>query len=351
MTEYAFKAEGMKKTVYLLAVGLYGAIAGCTPGGNEPRVVVYVALDREFSEPILNAFSEETGVLAAPKFDIESTKSVGLANAIIQEASRPRCDVFWNNEILNTLRLQRLGLLEAYIPPQADRRPAWSHDRGDRWHGFAARARVILVNTDLVANKDRPTSIADLADARWAGRTGLAKPLFGTTATHAACLFAAWGEERAKKFFRDLKANGVQVLSGNKQVATHVAAGRLAFGLTDTDDALIELETGAPVAIVYPDQGKDGLGTLFIPNVLAILKDCPHPAEARQLVDYLLTAEVEDRLAACPSSQIPLHSAAKIRPRVETPQTVRPMAVDFGEAAKSWDKAAEFLREEFAGAD
>ena len=53
------------------------------------------------------------------KYDDESTKTVGLTNVIIQEAGRPRCDVFWNNEILNTLRLEEKGLLE----PITRRRP------------------------------------------------------------------------------------------------------------------------------------------------------------------------------------------------------------------------------------
>jgi iron(III) transport system substrate-binding protein len=67
---------------------------------------------------------------------------------------------------------------------------------------------------------------------------GIAKPLFGTTATHAACLFAAWGDDKSTGFFRDLKANGVHVLSGNKQVALAAGSGEIAIGLTDTDDAM-----------------------------------------------------------------------------------------------------------------
>ena len=59
-----------------------------------------------------------------------------------------------------------------------------------------------------------------------------------------------------------------------------VGGGRADFGLTDTDDALEEVAKGMPVVIVYPDQRPDGLGTLFIPNTLAIIRGCPHPAAA-----------------------------------------------------------------------
>ena len=109
-------------------------------------------------------------------------------------------------------------------------------------------------------------------DERWKGQVGIAKPLFGTTATHAACLFTVWGESRAKAWFQSLKDNDIAIEAGNKQVALRVASGQLAFGLTDTDDAIIEVEKGMPVTIVYTDTKKGELGTLFIPNTLAIIK-------------------------------------------------------------------------------
>ena len=55
----------------------------------------------------------------------------------------------------------------------------------------------------------------------------------------------------------------------------------MAFGLTDTDDAMGEVDAGSPVAIVYPDREPGQLGTLFIPNTLAMIKGAPHPDTAR----------------------------------------------------------------------
>ena len=194
---------------------------------------------------------------------------------------------------------------------------------------------------------ERPKSIYDLADPKWKGKIGIARPVAGTTATHAAVLFATLGEEKAKEFFRNLRANNVQILGGNKQVAQACAAGQIAFGLTDTDDAIIEVERASPVAIVYPDRDPDQLGTLFIPNTLAILKGCPHPVAARKLVDYLLSPAVEEKLAAGASAQIPLNPNVEAKLRVETPKTVKAMAADFAAAAKQWDATAKFIEEEF----
>lgn len=322
-------------------------LAGC--GGGRPEVIVYASLDREFSGPILSEYANSTGVKVLPKYDAESTKTVGLTNLIVSEADRPRCDLFWNNEILNTLRLKKKGLLAPFHPANAGDYPATFRDKDARWYGFAARARILLVNTDLVPEAERPTSIRDLADPKWKGRVALAKPLFGTTATHAACLFAAWGDEKAKTYYRSLRSNGVQVLSGNKQVAQAVGTGSVAFGMTDTDDAMEEIAAGSPVAIVYPDREPSGLGTLFIPNTLAVIAGSPNPEEAARLAEYLLSARVEDALAVGPSAQIPLNLRSTAKARVETPKTVHAMEADFEKAADLWDSVAAFLADEFGG--
>ena len=320
-------------------------LAGCW-SASEEEVVVYCALDREFSEPILDRFERDTGIRVLAKYDVESTKTVGLVNAIIGERNRPRCDLFWNNEILHTLRLEQLGMLDGYHSPESSGYPLAYRSPDGTWTGLAARIRVLIVNTDLVSDDQRPRSVEDLTDPKWKGRVGVAKPLFGTTATHAAVLFSQWGDDRAEQFFRQLKENA-EILAGNKQVALSVAGGRLAFGLTDTDDAIIERDKGMPVAIVYPDQGENGMGALFIPNTLALIKGSANGREARRLVDYLLSPEVEAELAAGRSAQFPLNSRVSDRSRAAGQEPIKHMQVDFAAAAEKWEAAATFLRDEF----
>jgi iron(III) transport system substrate-binding protein len=318
-------------------------LAGCTkqPSGE---VVVYTALDSEYSAPIQKKFTEETKIAVVPKFDTEEEKTVRLVEAIINDADQPKCDVFWNNEILFTMRLKRRGLLEPYRPAIASSFPHEYRDAEGYWYGFAARARVLIVNTNLVAEKDRPHSILAFADPKWKGRAAMPEPLFGTSATQAACLFSVWGDAKAKRYYQNVKDNHVHFMAGDRPVAEAVGNGELAFGLTDTDDAVIQLESKKPVAIIYPDQEDGGLGTLFIPNTVSIVRGCPHPTAARRFVDYVLSPATEAALAACPSAQIPLNPDVKLPARVETPQTIRAMKVDFELATEKWDEAAVFLR-------
>jgi iron(III) transport system substrate-binding protein len=317
----------------------------------EQEVVVYCALDREFSEPILEKFSHDSGIEVSAKYDVESTKTVGLVTAIINERQRPRCDLFWNNEILHTLRLKKMGLLEVYHVNASESFPAAYRSSDDDWYGFAARARVIIVNTELLPDqKSWPDSIEDFADQKWKGQAAIAKPLFGTTATHAAVLFAEKGTEDASNFFLRLKQVSA-IEAGNKQVALAVGQGRYAFGLTDTDDAMIEKSKGKPVAIIFPDQGENQVGTLFIPNSLCLIKGSANSAKARKLAEFLLSPAVESELALSPSAQFPVNPQVKTRSPAQDESTdIKWMEVDFAKAADAWDEAARFLREHFQSA-
>jgi len=336
----------------ILAAFILAATAGCSRpsgdnSGDAPRVVVYTALDRPFSEPLLAQFSAETGIRVDAVYDAESTKTIGLVSRIRAEASRPRCDVFWNNEILNTLRLQQEGLLEACAPAGAEQIPATFRDPQGHWFGFAARARVLVVNTELVAAEDMPTSVDALADPRWKGRCGIAKPLFGTTASHAAILFAQRGVEGGTRYFDALKANDIQILSGNRACAQLVADGGLALALTDTDDAVLEIRAGKPVRIVFPDSGPSDAGTIFLPNTLSLVRGAPNPNRAVRLIEFLLRPETERALAAGDSAQIPVRKELPAPEILGDLSSVKRQDVDFQAAAAAFPEAARYIETHF----
>ncbi len=282
-----------------------------------PRVVLYCAQDREFAEEVLRQFHQETGLRVDPKFDTEANKSVPFYLELVAEKDRPRCDVFWNNEILSTIRLQRKGLLLPYHSPAAKALrpfpPSAVCDDGT-WNAFATRARVLLVNTKLLPEKDWPRSLLDLTKERYKGQVAMAKPTGGTSATQVACLFEVLGKEKAQRYYRDLLANQVQIASGNKQAAELVGKGEALVSITDTDDAMDEVRNKRDVKIIYPDSDAPAgsrMGTLFIPNTVAIIKGCPDPIGARKLVDFLLSPEVEKKLAESESHQIPFNPDVK----------------------------------------
>jgi len=278
----------------LLVVTLASAYQAMTHPRVERTVVVYTSVDQVYSEPVLRRFQEETGIAVRPVYDVEAAKTTGLVNRLIAEKGRPLCDVWWSGEIAQTILLGEEGVLAPYRSASAEGIPPQYVDPGRLWTGFGGRARVLLVNTGLVGPGDAPDSILGLLDSDVpASMIGLAYPTFGTTATHAAALYALMGPDEARAFFTGLRDAGVRVVDGNSVVRDLVAGGQLAMGLTDTDDAIGAVERGAPVELVFLDQGPGGMGTLIIPNTVALVSGAPHLEEARELIDYLLSERLE----------------------------------------------------------
>src|SRR6266516_6534196 len=132
--------------------------------GAPGELTIYVSTDRVFSEPILKASEQKTGVKVNAVYDTEETKSTGLANRLLAEKNRPQADVFWSNEPIRTLMLKKNGVLAPYRSPAAEGIPAIFKDPEGDWTGFSARLRIIAYNTKLVPESAAPKSVLDLAD-------------------------------------------------------------------------------------------------------------------------------------------------------------------------------------------
>ena len=293
------------RTLLLIVSLSFLAACGADAAAGAPRV--YVALDQEFSEPLLNRFAKELGIDVAQQHDTEATKTIGLVSMIREEAKAPRCTVFWNNELAHTVALAQQGLLEPYDSPAGRDLPAVFVDKEHRWHGFAARARILIVNTKLLPDpKDWPKSYADLVDPKWKGRCAIAKPLKGTTWTHMTAMWQKLGDDGMDKLIDGLFANDVQLLDSNGATMRAVRDGNLAWSFTDTDDFHVAKLKGFPVACVFPDQQPNGIGTMLIPNSVGLVKGGPNQEAGKRLIDKILSRDAEALLAAADSAQIPL---------------------------------------------
>ena len=269
-------------------------LAGC---GSTEEVVVYTAVEQVYCEALFKQFEEETGIKVKAVYDTEANKTTGLVNRIISEADRPVCDVFWNNEFIQTIDLQQKGLLDSYVPAGKEDIPDAYKDADGYWTAFGGRARVMLVNTDLVKKEEYPTSVYDFMNGKFAGQDlAMAYPMFGTTKTQAAAMYAQLGAEGGKAFFQAIADNGVQIVDGNSVTKDMAAAGQVKIGYTDTDDAKDAIKDGAPVEIVYPDQEEGGIGTLITPSTAALIKNAPNKENAQKFIDFIVSAESEKAL-------------------------------------------------------
>jgi iron(III) transport system substrate-binding protein len=230
--------------------------------------------------------------------------------------------VYWGNEPFHTINLAEERVLSPYESPSAESVPAMYRDPEHRWTGNALRARVIANHTEA---STLSYSLEGLLETT-SGKVAVARPTAGTTGGHVAALFVLWGEQRAGDYFRNLRDNAM-VVGGNSVVADLVGRGTAHAGLTDNDDVAAAQAQGGKLTQVLPDQNT--FGTLMIPTTVGLVDGAKHPAEAKQLIDYLLSPEVEQRL-------IDVKFAGW---SVRKPNEVKAMGVDLREVARAMPHA------------
>jgi iron(III) transport system substrate-binding protein len=280
------------------------------------QVVVYTSTDQEYAEVVLREAKAVVGQKADGVFDAEASKTVGLERRLIAERDRPKADLFWNSEFLRTHRLDKQGVLAPTVVDKSFAIPA--NLTAPHSVGIGIRSRVIAVHTASVKEADRPKRLEDLVDPRFKGKVAIARPLFGTTSTHFAALHAQWGAAKFTSFLQALKKNDVAILPGNGDVRDAVAVGRVAVGLTDTDDAIGAIKRGQPLAMIFPDQ--DGSGAFGVYMTVGLVKGGPNPAGAQKLLEYLVSEKTEARLIELGAVQLSVRPNGPVAKEIGSPR-------------------------------
>lgn len=316
-------------------------LSGCGERGEE--VVVYISADEYVAREVVRAFEQESGIRVRFVGDTEAQKTTGLVERLRAERGNPQADAFWSSEIFLTIALADEGILAPYESPVAIEWPGTFRDRNSYWYGLAARGRVIVYAPDRVPEAHRPRTWQDLTDERFRGRIVMADPRFGTTGGHFAAKKVFWGEEAYNEFLDGLAANETRLLaSGNAGVVRAVADGEADVGMTDTDDVWAAQAQGLNVELIYPDHAErdersTGIGTLLIPNTVAIVAGGPNPGNAAAFVDFMLAGQAERILAETVSGNTPVRPGlAAEYPSSDIPD---PLAVDFHEVAAAFEDA------------
>jgi len=324
--------------LFLLLLG-----SSCREGSdqNKQEVVLYCSVDQVFAKTVVAEFEKQTGIKVLALYDTEDSKTVGLVRKIEAESKRPIADVFWSSEVFYTIRLAREGMLACFESEATRDWPEYLTDEAGRWYGFALRGRVIAYSTERVTAAEAPKSLEDLLDVKWKGRLVMAKPTAGTTGGDVASWFVHYGDERAREILEGLKANEIRLVDGNSTAVRMVATGQADVCLTDTDDVYAGQRNGWPIARNFLDQG--GAGVLAIPNTAAIIKGAPHRRQGRQLMDYLLSEQVERMLAQSDSHNAPIHES--LAAEFEQYFIPRPLEVDYGKVAEVLTDAIATARE------
>jgi iron(III) transport system substrate-binding protein len=317
------------------------ALAGCnnnqststpdTAQSTSNRVVLYCSVDDVYARPIIKDLEKRTGLRIDVLYDTEAAKTAGLANRIRAEKNRPQGDVFWSSALLQTLLLQREGLLQPYVSPSAQDIPAAFKDSKGFWTGVGYRPRLVVWSRDTKVKSD---SLSELLRPEYKDQISISNPQFGTGTDWVAALGARWGIERTTKYFQKLKQNGVKVLPGNSVVAERVARGDLKLGITDSDDFWAQQsKTGSLHSALNTHEKLADVGDkVLVPGSVAMLKGAPHAEAAKKLVDAIIDKQTEQQLVQTMKGVYPLRDP-------KLPQTPN----DAAQWPAAWDKLRDPL--------
>src|SRR5262245_42179191 len=110
-------------------------------GGEGGGLVLYSSVDQDQFKPIVLEFEKAKGTKVTSVGETEASRSVGIARRLEIEKDRPVADVFWGNEIMNTIVLRDLGVFTPLPAGLAEGFPPAWRDRQGRYVAFAGRAR------------------------------------------------------------------------------------------------------------------------------------------------------------------------------------------------------------------
>lgn len=248
-------------------------------------LVVYSGRSDKFVKPVVQAFTEETGI----KVLLHSGKSTALLNKLKLEGERTQADIFISNDAGNLEKGSELGLFKAVSSDIADTIPANYRAANNTWLGVSARARVLVMNTNA-SDLGFVKSVFDLADPRLKDKLAITHSGNGSYIAGVTVYMEAAGKDKAKNWLQGMKNNvGSQVFNKHSKIVKAVASGKKSVGLVNHYYIYRHLDKNpnAPIKIVLPDQ--DNMGVAWNVAGAAISKYSKKSKQAEQFIAFLIS--------------------------------------------------------------
>lgn len=262
------------------------AAAPDTTEATAEALVLYSGRNESFVEPVIEAFTAETGI----EVDARFAGTGELATTILAEGDDTPADVFWAQDPAFIGGLAKEGLLTELPSDITDLVDERFQDSAGNWVGITGRSRVFVYNTDLVSEDELPATVADLTNPEWNGRFGVA-PTNGSFVAFVSGMLLAEGEEATRAWLEGIAANNPVIFEGNGPIVDAVVAGDLDGGLVNHYYLLQRIAELGDVPAANHFFGDDDPGSMVMATGAGILAASDQPEAAAELIRYLLSAE------------------------------------------------------------
>jgi iron(III) transport system substrate-binding protein len=258
----------------------------------EGPLTVYSGRSEELVGPLLERFTEETGI----EVEVRYGDTAEMANLILTEGENSPADVFFGQDAGALGALSEEGMLATLPDELLETVDERFRSPSGEWVGVSGRARVVVYNTEALTESDLPESILDFTDPAWSGRIGWA-PTNGSFQAFVTALRVLEGDEAARAWLDGIQANDPGVYEGNNPALDAVIAGEIDVAFINHYYLMQRLaeEPDVPAANYFLTGGDPGA----LVNVAGagILETAEHTEAARRFVEYLLSDEAQTYFA------------------------------------------------------
>lgn len=278
----------MKKLfcVALAVLMVLSMFAGCSQ--KKEKVVIYTSVEDY-------VVTDMTARLKAqfPEYDIvvEYLSTGNHAAKLKAAGTQSECDITYDLEYAYLEQLEQEGVLADLSEYPTDR---YMEDTVVS-KNYLVQARVggaVVLNTQVLQEKGlaEPTCYEDLLKPEFKNLISMANPKSsGTGYMFLKSLVNAWGEEEALQYFDQLAGNVLQFTSSGSGPVNALNLGEVAVGLGMTAQTVIEINKGAPLKIVYFEEGSP-----FTLYGQSIIKGKETRKCVKEVFDFLVNTYTEE---------------------------------------------------------
>ncbi|MFT6532042.1 MAG: iron(III) transport system substrate-binding protein [Limimaricola cinnabarinus] len=257
-------------------------------------VNVYTTRQPELIQPVVDAFTEETGIAVNLAF-VED----GLVERLQAEGQRSPADLVMTVDIANLSQIVDAGVTQ---PVESDvlmeAVPANLRGENGEWFGVTTRARIVYASQERVADGEI-TTYEDLASDKWEGRICTRSGLHDYNLALVSGIIAHHGEEYAKEWAQGVKDNLARKPEGNDRAQVKaIWAGEcdISLGNTYYMGKMLEdeeqTEWANAVRITFP--AFENGGTHVNVSGVALTQSAPNKDEAVTFMEFLVSPQAQE---------------------------------------------------------
>ncbi len=288
-------------------------------------LVIYSGREEGLVGPLIEQFEEESGI----DVQIRYGETAELGATLLEEGENSPADVFFAQDPGALGAVSDEGFLQDLPQGTLQKVPERFRDPEGQWVGTSGRARVVAYNTETLNQSELPDSILDFTDPKWQGRIGWV-PTNASFQVFVTALRETRGEDVAREWLEGIQANDPLEYPDNLPAVEGVASGEVQVAFVNhyyLYQAIEEQGSDIPVRNYYLKNGDPG--ALVSVAGAGILQSAEHDEEARQFVEFLLSAEAQQYFAD-ETYEYPLVAGVEAQEGLPPLQQIESPNVDLG---------------------